>query len=215
LLLILRRVLVVRAVRDLRLFHALAGVQVGLLFLMLGSAAQRMWLYQQIYGLTTLRLYVSAILLWLTLVLGWLLVTVLRDHAERFVPGAVAAGFLIVAGLHLLNPDALVVRTNLARATEALPFDTYYASRLSADAVPALLDGLDTLPLAQRQELAAHLLWQWGPPKTHDWRTWSRSQAMARQAVATEAPRLWKLASPLLSPSVFLPAITVSTPGTT
>jgi hypothetical protein len=212
LLLILRRVLVVRAVRDLRLFHTLAGVQVGLLFLMLGSAAQRMWLYQQIYGLSTLRLYVSAILLWLTLVLGWLLVTVLRDHAERFVPGAVAAGFLIVAGLHLLNPDALIVHTNLARATEEMPFDTYYASRLSADAVPALLDGLDTLPLAQQQELAAHLLLQWAPEKPRDWRTWSRSRAVARQAIATEAPRLWMLASPLLSPSVSRPATTVSTP---
>lgn len=210
LLLILRRVLVVKAVRDVRLFHTLAGVQVGLLFLLLGSAAQRMWLYQQIYGLTVQRIYVSAFLLWLALVLGWLLLTVLRDHAERFVPGAVAAGFLIVAGLHILNPDALIVRTNLARATEDMPFDTYYASRLSADAVPALLDGLDTLPLAQRQALAAHLLWQWGPEKPRDWRTWSRSRAVARQAVTAEVPRLQELATPLLSPAVSLPATTVS-----
>lgn len=211
LLLILRRVLVVKAVRDLRLFHAMAGAHVALLFMMLGSAAQRMWLYQQIYGLTELRLYVSAFIVWLALVLGWLLVTVLRDHAERFVPGMVAAGFLIVAGLHLVNPDALIVRTNLARATADQPFDTYYASCLSADAVPTLLNGLDTLPLDQQKELAAQLLWQWGPNQPHDWRTWSRSRAVARQAVATEASTLFGLAQQHLPDAFSAPQTAVST----
>ena len=42
------------------LFRMMAGIQVGLLLIMLTSAAQRMWLYTDNFGLTELRLYTSA-----------------------------------------------------------------------------------------------------------------------------------------------------------
>ena len=179
----LRRLLAVKAGRPLRLFHALAGVQVGLLFLILASAAQRMWLYQHIYGLTELRLYVSSFIVWLAFVLGWFLLSVLRDRVERFMPGAVAAGFVVVVGLHLINPDALIVKTNVARAAAGAPIDTAYLTHLSADAVPALLDALPVMEPEIQAAMARQLIDRWHRPASADWRTWSRARAQAWHAV--------------------------------
>ncbi len=183
----MRRLLAVKAARSLRLFHTLAGVQVGLLFLILASAAQRMWLYQQAYGLTVLRLYVSALLVWLAFVLGWFLLSVLRDRVERFVPGVVAAGFVVIIGLHVVNPDALIVKTNVARAAEGASIDTAYLTGLSADAVPALLDALPALDPALQAEVAQQLIARWHRPSQADWRTWSRARSVAWRAVEARA----------------------------
>ena len=73
---------------HLRLFRWLAGVQVALLFVIMGSALHRMRLYQAAYGLTELRLYTTAFMLWLGVVFGWFAWTVLRGRRERFAWGA-------------------------------------------------------------------------------------------------------------------------------
>ncbi len=193
LLLVMRRLLAVKAGRSLQLFHTLAGVQVGLLFLILASAAQRMWLYQQVYGLTVLRLYVSAFLIWLAFVLGWFLLSVLRDRVERFVPGVVAAGFVVILGLHIVNPDALVVKTNVARAAAGATVDTAYLTSLSADAVPALIDALPDLDPALQAEVAQQLITRWQRPSRIDWRTWSRARSAAWRAVEARSVTLRQL----------------------
>ncbi len=189
----LRRLLAVKAGRPLRLFHALAGVQVGLLFLMLASAAQRMWLYQHLYGLTELRLYVSSFIVWLAFVLGWFLLSVLRDRVERFMPGAVVAGFVVVLGLHLINPDALIVKTNVARAQAGAAIDTAYLANLSADAVPALLDALPTMQPEIQAAMARQLIDRWHRPASPDWRTWSRARAKAWRTVEDRIDLLHQL----------------------
>ena len=119
-----------------RLFRALAGLQVGLLFVIMASALQRMRLYQSEYGQTELRLYVTAFMAWLALVFAWFILTVLRDRRERFAFGALLAAFGMIATLHILNPDAAIVRANAAYARAGHPFDVDYALLLSADAVP-------------------------------------------------------------------------------
>ena len=189
----LRRLLRVGAARDVRIFDALAGLQVALLVLILASAAQRMWLYQDIFGLTELRLYVSAFLGWLAVVLVWFGATVLRDQAARFVPGVVLAGFVLVAGLHAANPEAVIVRVNAARAAEGKPFDPDYLIARSADAVPALLRVLPTLPAEHRAEVAFGLLDRWHDPAARDWRTWNRARRTAHRAVHAEASRLHRI----------------------
>ena len=68
----------------------------------------------------------SAFLVWLAFVLGWFLMSVLRDRVERFVPGVVAAGFVVVFGLHAVNPHALIVRTNVARAAAGAPIAKFF-----------------------------------------------------------------------------------------
>ncbi|HEU5040322.1 MAG TPA: DUF4173 domain-containing protein, partial [Gemmatimonadales bacterium] len=89
-------------------FRLLAAVMLALLNVMLASALYRMRLYTAEYGLTELRLYTTAFMGWLVLVLGWFGATVLRGRRERFGFGAVAAGLFVLGTLNLVNPDGLI-----------------------------------------------------------------------------------------------------------
>ena len=159
-----------------------AAVQVGLLFVILASAMMRMRLYQEACGLTELRLYTMAFMGWLAAVFAWFVVTVLRGHREHFAFGAVAAAFVLVLGLHVTNPDAVIVRTNAARAAKTQAFDVDYAASLSADAVPALVAALPSLPPAVQGQVAAKLRPEW-TQNTDDWRSWNWGRMSALHAV--------------------------------
>ena len=102
--------------RRVRRFRQLAGVMLLLLDIMLASALLRMWLYTTQFGLTEQRFYTTAFMGWLVLVFGWFVATVLRGRRERFGMGALAAGWLVLAALNLVNPDALIAGVNFARA---------------------------------------------------------------------------------------------------
>ncbi len=78
-----------------RIMAGLACVLVALLGVVLASAAQRMGLYIDLYGLSRLRVYVAAAMVWMALVLGWFASTTLRSRPERFAFGA-AVGFTLV-----------------------------------------------------------------------------------------------------------------------
>jgi len=137
------------------------------------------------YGLTELRLYTTAFMGWLGMVLAWFAATVLRGRPGRFPRGAVMSGFAVVAALNVLNPDALIARTNLRRAERTGKLDAVYLSRLSADAAPAVAGGLRRLELAPldacllREDLRDELRTR------RDWRGWnlgrSRAAAIARR----------------------------------
>jgi len=94
------------------------------------------------------------------------------------------AGFLLVATLHVINPDALIARTNLERARTGHPFDADYVSSLSADAVPEILAGLQNLNRVDRRKLAQKTLETWAPGDKPDWRSWTLSNTQARNAIA-------------------------------
>jgi hypothetical protein len=173
-----------------RLFKWLAGFQIALLFVIMASALQRLRLYQTEYGLSEQRLYPTAFLGWLAVVFIWFCLTVLRGHRERFAFGAMVAGFLLVATLHAINPDALIARTNIERARSGLPFDAHYVSSLSADAVPEILAGLQSLNPVDRRKLAKAILENWAPGGNPDWRSWNLSGAQARQAIAEHEAEL-------------------------
>jgi hypothetical protein len=139
--------------RGRRIISLLHGGLVALTLVILVSALFRMRLYQQEFGLTELRFYTTAFMVWLGIVLVWLAVTVLRVRApagdnpgrRRFAFGALVASLALVVALDLVNPDALIARTNLARAAAGVgqPLDAeYLAWTLSADAVPASATGL-------------------------------------------------------------------------
>ena len=178
-----------------RLFRALVGALVALLFVIMASAVQRMWLYQEEFGLTELRLYTTAFIGWLALVFVWFVLTVLRGRRERFVLGALAAGFAVVAVLDVLNPDALIVRTNADRR-DARPFDGRYAASLSADAVPALVQVLPTLDDDERRFVTERVLARWSPSRHADWRTWSWGRWQAWRALGTLADAPTQPAAP-------------------
>ena len=160
----------------------------GLLFVVIASALFRMRLYTQEYGLTELRLYTSAFMGWITLVAAWYLGTVLRERREQFIFGAMIAGLLVAFALDAADPDNLIVRTNAARSDASTRFDGFYATRLSADAVPTTIEAFPLMPGSERRNVADRLLRRWQPPESFDWRTWNYGRWTAWQAVgANEA----------------------------
>lgn len=174
--------------RNERIFRALAGAQILLLFVIMASALERMRLYQQEYGMTELRLYTTAFMGWLAVVFVWFAMTVLRGHRKPFALGAMCAGFVLVLSLLALNPDELIARTNTARAMQGRKFDATYVASLSADAVPALIEALTnpnsrSMGLENRCELSAGILRNWYPSNDIDWRTWSPARDRAFRAV--------------------------------
>ena len=132
----------------------LSAALVVLVLVVMASALQRMLLYQREYGLTELRIYTTGVILWLGVVFVWMAVTVLRGRPRAFAAGAVLAGFAATFVLNVVNPDALIARTNLSRPH----VDAAYLGSLSEDAVPPLLERLPSLDRPLRQQLAAALL---------------------------------------------------------
>ena len=171
--------------KHARLFRALAGVQVVLLFVIMVSALERMRLYTDQFGLTEQRLYATAFMAWLAVVFVWFVLTVLRGRRERFAFGAMLAGFALIGALQVLNPDALIARTNLQRALEGRRFDATYVVGLSDDAVPLLAANLQELKPQDRRTIATRILKRWPAGKSIDWRTLSWGRAHAAQAVET------------------------------
>jgi hypothetical protein len=171
---------------GIRSYRALAFVLVCLLLVVMASAIQRMQLYVGDLGITELRLQASVFMGWLAIVLGWFVLTVLRDQRRRFAFGALVSAFVVIAGLDLANPDAVIVRTNahfLHLEGEA-GFDERPLASLSADATPAIVETLPLLnPQAQRI-VVARLKTRYAAEDT-DWRTFNLSRAQAREALAT------------------------------
>ena len=150
-----------RGPAALRRFRGLALLMLLLLDVMLASALYRMRLYTLEYGLTELRFYTTAFMGWLVLVFGWFAATVLRGRRGRFASGAVVAAALMLGALNLLNPDALIARTNLARVAAGHEVDAAYIAGLSADALPTIRRTLPGLPGAERCALEAAVRHRW------------------------------------------------------
>lgn len=174
--------------RARTVLRATTLVLVLLLMGVIASAAYRMRLYQEAYGLTESRLYVSVIIVWLAAVLGWLVFTVLRGRRERFAFGAVVAGLGCIAALVAVNPQALIVRVNIDRLATGAEYDGAYLQGLSADTVPTLLARLDRLPEAERCRVAGILEERWGGERRGGWRTWNLSDWRARRLAGGDLP---------------------------
>jgi len=133
--------LAIRAATDLsKATLVLAEIAVGLTIVIVGVALYRLDLYEQAFGLTMLRLYCQIAAVWIALafVLLGAALAGLASHRQWFPGAATAAALAILACLNIANPEALVVKRNVARATAVRTVDTAYLGTLSDDAVPAL-----------------------------------------------------------------------------
>ena len=188
-----------RTPRDAFVFRGLAGMQIALVLAIAASALQRLRLYHASYGLTESRFYAMVLLIWIGAMLLWLAATVLRGRRDSFAFGALASGFATVGLLFLVNPDAIVARANVARMASAdapVRFDVAYATSLSADAVPVLIDALSALPRDVQCPLARHMLRRWPPDRERSLRSWNWSAARASDAVREDEARLRSITGP-------------------
>jgi hypothetical protein len=185
--------------RDDLVFRVLAGVQIALVLAITASALYRLSLYHASYGLTEDRFYAMVLLLWIGAMLLWFAATVLRGRRDSFAFGALVAGLSTVVLLFVINPDAIVARTNVARMSSAdgpERFDVVYAASLSADAVPVLIDALPALPPDVQCPLARHMLQRWAPDRERSIRSWNWSASRASDAVREHEARLRSMVGP-------------------
>ncbi len=176
-----------------KIYRVLAGIQIALLFVIMISATQRLLLLTGNlgYGLTTIRLYPMVFMIWLALVFVWFALTILRNAREQFAWGALWSAFFVLGTLHVLNPDDFIVRTNVRLMQENRSFDSFYASELSDDAVPALVENLPTMNFEQQCVVKYKISHRLNQAQTeNDFRTWNWSRLAARKAMQNQAENL-------------------------
>ncbi|WP_425586346.1 DUF4153 domain-containing protein [Streptomyces sannanensis] len=125
--------------RDRVLVRAVLGSLCALTLIVVASALRRMDLYVEAYGLTRLRISVTAMELWLGLVI--VLIMAAGVWGARWLPRAVgASAAAAVLAFGLVSPDGLVAEQNVERFRSSGKIDLNYLQELSADAVPALYE---------------------------------------------------------------------------
>jgi len=174
--------------RQVRVVRTLSACLIVLVGVVIASALQRLWLYQDQFGLTELRLYATGVVLWLAVVFVWLGMTVLRGRRHLFATGAIVAGFAATLFINIVNPDALIARTNLSRPN----VDVAYLGALSDDAVPTLVAKLPSLDPSLRRPLARTLLDR--SSSREGWLSWNASRRHAESLLASHKAELRELA---------------------
>ncbi len=169
--------------RSLQTYRAVATAMLVLVFLMMISAGQRMRLYVDAYGLTVDRFYATAFMAWIGFLLLWFGTTALFRDGRHFGFGMVTSGFALLAALNILNPDALIARTNLGRVNLERSRDVSHLASLSADAVPAMLAGLRALSEQERCVVWEQIERRRWVSAKKDWRSWNLGRARAIKAL--------------------------------
>ncbi len=171
-------------------YRGLACVQILLLFVIMLSAAQRMLLYTGTsgYGLTTMRFYPMVFMIWMAVVFVWFAATVLRGKRQQFAWGTLWSALIFLAVLHVFNPDHFIARTNIGLMHAGRSFDASYMNDLSADAVPALLEGMPAFSAEQKCMVQKNFVKRIEKyDKYADLRSWNWSRWNARLQLAEAA----------------------------
>lgn len=172
------------------LFRGLSTLLIALTGVILVSAFQRLRLYEQTYGFTSLRLEIYVFIVWLGIAFAGFTLSLYWKPALINVFGLCALISVIgfVATLDVLNPDAFVTRQNIQRGD----IDPLYLSTLSIEAAPALLPLLDAPEPGLRavvQETLREYLIQLDD-ESADFRDFNIGRANARAALESVRSRL-------------------------
>ncbi|MFI0406391.1 DUF4153 domain-containing protein [Actinomadura sp. 3N508] len=132
---------------DRVMVRVLLGLLCALTLVVVAVALRRLYLYEETFGWTRLRLWVHAFELWLGVVVVLVAVAGVVKGRTPWLPRAVAAtGAVAMLILALIDPDGFIAEHNVARYQDTGKIDVPYLRDLSADAVPAL----DRLPEPER-----------------------------------------------------------------
>jgi hypothetical protein len=137
-----------------RINRLLSPVTVGLTLLIVGVAFTRILYYIDEGGLTPLRLYSSVFALWVGVAF---VITAIRIQGVRptrawLLPVLMVSGLVTLAGLNLVDIEAVIASDNLARTDDALYWHVE-AGQFSGAGEAVLADRLDELD----PELAARI----------------------------------------------------------
>src|SRR5947209_1635135 len=152
--------------------------------LILISAFRRVLLYEQAYGFTEARVIAQAYMAGMALALAALAREIPRGSISvsfgRRVAEIALAVFTVLA---FWNFQAWIVNRNVDRLASGAQFDASYLSRLSANAIPALIERLPEIPQPQRDTVERRIACR-RLPSNERWFEWNRSVSAARSAMA-------------------------------
>ncbi|MBK5266419.1 MAG: DUF4173 domain-containing protein [Acidimicrobiia bacterium] len=157
---------------------------IALTGLVLVSAVRRMLAYWEAFGLTELRLYTTVFMLWIAIALVAMAFSIIRSDTRPFVRVVLCAATVLLLGLTVANPDAIIARTNLGRQA-IIQTDVSYLGGLSVDRVPVVAEYVRNHPVECDSPLLTDL--------RHDLKALDEDESIfssswsARQAAATSA----------------------------
>ncbi len=122
------------------LFRALILLIVGLTGVMLISAAQRMWLYEEAFGFTQLRVYTHVSMGWLGVLFAVFAAGLFVTRRNLFSLGILLSIIGYLATLNVMNVDYYIAERNIARYTQNpdQELDIAFLDTLSVDASPVI-----------------------------------------------------------------------------
>jgi hypothetical protein len=141
------------------LFNVLSFIVVALTSVMLISASQRMFLYEEAYGFTHLRVFTHVFMLWLGVLFVFFLLSLFKIKPNIFALGVLVTSIGYLFTLNVMNVDLYLAQRNIERFYQGYALDLSSLGRLSADAVPAVV-GLynDTSANSEAREWAGQWL---------------------------------------------------------
>ncbi len=178
--------------RQNTIFRGLTTLLMLLTGVILASAFQRLHLYEQAYGYTSLRLLIYVFIGWLAFLFAGFALSLywLPESMNVFSLTMLIAVFGFVATLDIINPDAFVATQIIQRGD----IDPLYLSTLSNEAIPALVSLVDAPEpgtrsiirntLAQRRSSLASYRHQ------NDWREYNIDKMNALSALDTVQDKL-------------------------
>jgi hypothetical protein len=169
-----------KTAREQLWLRVLLGSLAVLTLVIVASALSRMWFYQQAYGWTVLRLLVSSCEVWLALVYVLVIAGGITLRANWLPKAIVATGAAFFLAVMTMNPERVVADYDVSRFEATQKIDTGYLSRLSEDAVPALV----RLPEPQR---TCALRWLKDRSVEEDWRDWNLARYNAKESLESVA----------------------------
>ena len=169
--------------RDNAILRALLATLCVLTLVVLASALHRLGLYEQAYGFTRLRLAVHALLLFGGALFALVIVALASGRRDWLASATVVLGALAALAFWVGDPDRRIAAHNVERYEATGRIDTYYLSKLSADAVPVLLR---LPPPLREQALGRQRARLGGQPDGLAGA--NRARSRARAALAADAP---------------------------
>ncbi|MBL8050386.1 MAG: DUF4173 domain-containing protein [Anaerolineales bacterium] len=181
-----------RETENQRKIYSGFGIALVLLLLvMLFSAFQRLNLYEAAYGFSRVRTYTHVFLIWLGLLLVATIVLEILRKERLFAIAMLMASFGFAISLPILNVDAFIVNQNIKRELtqkDAVDLDSQYFIQLSDDAVPVLVNALQSsgLPDSVHEKVAAALAcirYERGDENEYEWQSFHFARINAETAL--------------------------------
>lgn len=172
-----------------RALRLLTVAVIAAVFLLLGSAFHRVWLYEAAYGFTAARLYAQVYMGAVAAGLAMLTLEVVGDFdADRLFRRTAAAATILFTALIYWNHEGWIASRNIDRFASTGKLDVAYLTRgLSSDAIPAIAQRLPALPGPVRADVRRAVRQRYatrGEPRERAWFEWNLASSRARQALA-------------------------------